>query len=96
MKASEFERGYADNRLGMSVEEARSQGWRVAPCDCGEDNCSGWRMMQPELMVADALMELAHFCNRLLDAVDQFGDAVGERLRLGGFDRVLSERVKPQ
>jgi hypothetical protein len=39
----EFEEGYA-KRSGVTVEWLHSRGQFGAPCDCGEDGCSGWQM----------------------------------------------------
>ncbi len=40
----EFEYGYAQ-RSGLTVDELHTLGLRAEPCDCGADNCRGWKMV---------------------------------------------------
>jgi len=44
MTKQEFEAGYAF-RSGMTVEQLHELGGHGEPCDCGADNCEGWRMV---------------------------------------------------
>jgi hypothetical protein len=43
--ADEFEKRCAE-RQGVTIEFLRDLGQVVAPCDCGEDGCDGWIMVQ--------------------------------------------------
>lgn len=54
MTAEEFERGYAE-RSKVSVEWLREHDMIVAPCDCEEDDCRGWQMVNADLYLDDRL-----------------------------------------
>lgn len=53
--AEEFEKGYAE-RSGISVEGLRREGHVVHPCDCGEEGCEGWQMVDRKLFDRIAAM----------------------------------------
>lgn len=42
-----FERAYAA-RSSMTVDQLRSRGRVVRPCDCGSEDCEGWQNMSQE------------------------------------------------
>jgi hypothetical protein len=46
--ADEFERQAAD-RLRTTVEQLRSEGQVVVPCDCDYVGCDGWQLMSRQL-----------------------------------------------
>lgn len=50
--AEEFEQQYAE-RSGITVEQLRSMGRIVAPCDCAEDICEGWRSTTAERLAEE-------------------------------------------
>lgn len=45
--AEEFEQWYAANS-GVSVELLHKWGMRGAPCDCGDEICTGWQMLHEQ------------------------------------------------
>ena len=45
MLKDEFEKGYAE-RSGITVEDLHKRGQEAVPCDCGEESCHGWAMLQ--------------------------------------------------
>lgn len=51
--AEQFEREYAE-RCGVSVEELRSWGRVVAPCECDYEGCEGWASVSKD-QLADHL-----------------------------------------
>lgn len=44
MTRDEFAKAYAD-RSGLTVESLRELGREARPCDCGEEGCEGWQMV---------------------------------------------------
>ena len=44
MTRKEFEQGYAE-RSGVTVEWLHEQNQYAIPCDCGDDLCNGWQMV---------------------------------------------------
>ena len=46
MDKQEFEQGYAE-RSGMTLHELREHGGHAEVCECGEDDCVGWKMVFP-------------------------------------------------
>ncbi|HKZ77718.1 MAG TPA: hypothetical protein VJ124_05290 [Pyrinomonadaceae bacterium] len=44
MTRKEFEQGYAE-RSGVTVEWLHEQNQHAIPCDCGDDLCKGWQMV---------------------------------------------------
>jgi hypothetical protein len=60
----EFEEGYA-KRSGVTVEWLHSRGQFGAPCDCGEDGCSGWQMTSRHFLETEPIYKVF---NRWIDA----------------------------
>ena len=44
MTREDFENGYAE-RSGVTVEWLHEQNQYAIPCDCGDDLCQGWQMV---------------------------------------------------
>ena len=44
MTRQEFEQGYAE-RSKVTVEWLHEQNQHAIPCDCGDDLCKGWQMV---------------------------------------------------
>jgi hypothetical protein len=47
MTKEQFERGYAE-RSKTTVEEIHRRGFEARSCDCGEEGCRGWQMVNVE------------------------------------------------
>lgn len=58
LTAEEFARQYAE-RSGVTVEWLREQGHDVRPCDCDDDICTGWQMVNVELHDAEWVLRYA-------------------------------------
>ncbi len=55
MTRREFEFAYA-RRSRISVERLRAFPRRAYPCECGDDGCEGWQMVNPLLHWEDRLL----------------------------------------
>jgi hypothetical protein len=55
----EFERWYADNG-GVTVEFLHDHGRFGAPCDCGDEICTGFQMMYRDDLIDDLMFSLRH------------------------------------
>jgi hypothetical protein len=65
--AAEFERHFCKTFFGAPVETFRRLGWRIVPCHCGNEDCSGWTPANPALIQAWALRDIADCSERLSD-----------------------------
>ncbi|MFL6314776.1 MAG: hypothetical protein ACJ71W_21940 [Terriglobales bacterium] len=50
--AEQFENEFAE-RAGATVDELRCRGRVIAPCDCGDEDCKGWRSIDKEILASE-------------------------------------------